>query len=110
MADPFATALVTLHGSVLGQSALYLPKTGAAFPLRVIRSQGSETVGQTILDRDSLSIRLADVALPERGDEVQLLGTISVMGEPRINPVFRINGDPLLDDEGVSWDCPIVPA
>lgn len=107
MPDPFATALAALHGSALGQDAVYTPPAGDPQPLRVIRSQGSDTSGSMILDRDVISIRAADVSLPVRRAEIRLLGQISVEGVMHSDPVFVIKQDPLLDEEGLSWSCAI---
>jgi hypothetical protein len=108
MSDPFAAALATLHASVLGMDAIYTPSGGEPKPIRVIRSQGSEYGEMTIMDRDQVSIQRVDVALPQSGAALQLLGSVAVAGILYTDPVLRINGDPMLDVEGLSWACAIV--
>lgn len=107
MLDPFATGLAVLYESALGVDAIYTPPAGDPQPLRVIRSQGSDISGSTILDRDVVSIRAVDVALPARKAQLQLLGTISVEGVLHTDPVFLITQEPMLDEEGLSWSCAI---
>jgi hypothetical protein len=107
MADPFADALADLHASDLGLDAVYTAPGGDPLPLRVIRSQGSEIDGRVILDQDAVAIRRADVLLPERGADLQLLGEIAIGDEVVTDPFFRISQDPLLDEEGLSWSCAI---
>jgi len=107
VADPFAVASAVLHGSVLGMNAIYTAPGGEPLSLRVIRSQGSEVEGSAILDKDVVAIQRADVQLPARGARLQLLGTVSIGGAAMADPVLRISGDPLLDEEGVAWSCAI---
>ncbi|MBB3940697.1 hypothetical protein GGR39_002354 [Novosphingobium fluoreni] len=87
--------------------AIYTAPAGDPQALRVIRSQGSDTSGSMILDRDVVSIRAADVVLPVRRAQIQLLGSIAVADEIHDDPVFLIKQDPMLDEEGLSWSCAI---
>lgn len=108
MPDPFVAALAVLHASPLGLDAIYTaPGGSASLPLRVIRSQGSEINERAILDKDAVSIQRIDVAMPERGGDLQLLGDIAVGDTILTDPFFRISQDPLLDEEGYSWTCAI---
>ena len=75
--------------------------------MRVIRSQGSDVDGTAILDKYTVSIQRRDIPMPERGADLQLLGEIAVGDDVLTDPYFRISGDPLLDEEGLSWSCPI---
>lgn len=107
MSNPFSDALAALHNSSLGVDALYISPDGVAQSLRVIRSQDSGINGTTILDRDVVSLRCEDVAMPAPGAEIQLLGFVSVEGVPHVDPVFLIKQGPMLDEEGLTWTCAI---
>lgn len=73
-------------------------------PIGVIRDQGSGTVGSfggrnVVVDPNHFMVQRSDVAAPKRGD------TLTIGAD-----VFKINGAPTLDDEGLAWRCPAEPA
>lgn len=103
MADPFATGLATLRVSVGSVAGSYTPPSGPVVDdIRVIHSQPSEVSGDgdgaIVLDTHQFVIFRSDVDMPEH-DGVIAIAT----GD------FRINGDCLLDTEGLSWTCPAEP-
>jgi hypothetical protein len=106
VADPFAAGLSALHGTGASVAAGYTPPGGAETRLRVIHEQPS-LVTETdepglIVDAHHFTIRLSDVALPA-------VDGVVVIDPDGTADAYRINGDPLLDTEGVSWSCPAEP-
>ncbi len=104
MADPFATGLATLRASAGSIAASYTPPDGPVVDdIRVILSQPSEVSddgdGAIIMDTHRFTIFRSDVDMPVHH------GVISTAAGD-----FRINGDCLLDHEGLSWTCPTEPA
>ncbi|CAM5281518.1 head-tail joining protein [Sphingobium scionense] len=102
MADPFATGMATLRASAASVAGRYSPPSGPAVEdIRVIHSQPSEISddGELVMDKHSFVIFRSDVDMPEHN------GVISIAAGD-----FRINGDCLLDNEGLSWTCPTQPA
>lgn len=103
MTDPFAMALGVLFNSPLAVAAEYTPAGGDTVAIRVIRTRAGQTVGfggsTLILDTDEVSIQIADVAMPKDGDAVGLS-----------DGSFVLQGGPKIDAEGLSHNCPIVPA
>lgn len=102
MADPFATAAATLHKAAGSVAAVYTAPGGQPIAIRVVRSQPSELVGQRsniAADTNTVDILRAEVAQPTRGAALQIGMEI-----------FRLSGAAMLDVEGVTWTCPVVPA
>jgi hypothetical protein len=103
--DPFAAALGALFSAPGSVAAIYTPVAGAPLPLRLIWEQGSVDAGargeRRVADTNHFDVRRIDVALPARGDMVVL--TDPVMGSA---VTLRVNGDPILDVEGMTWSCP----
>jgi hypothetical protein len=102
MIDPFVAGIDALFASVLAVDATYSPPGGEDASIRVIRSQPSADTGPTdsriVVDENTFDIRRSQVAKPARG------ATITVGDD-----VFRINGAPMLDHEGMTWTCPTEP-
>ena len=104
MADPFATGLATLRASAGTVAGRYIPPAGPAIEdIRVVHSQPSEIGedGETriVMDAHIFVIFRSDVDTPAHH------GIVSIEAGD-----FRLNGDPLLDNEGLSWTCPAEPA
>lgn len=103
MYDPFAAALAALHSSPMSLAAIYAPPQGASISLRVIRDQGDATAGdgfgRASVETNFFVIRKVDVDRPVTGATL-LIGS----------DLFRLQGAPAIDAEGLSWRCPAVPA
>lgn len=105
MYDPFAAALVVLHGAAGSVAAIYTPLGGSPLPnpIGVIRDQKTADVpwSDTRIPAPSStwSIMRADVEHPMAGD------TLTIGAD-----VFTIVGEARFDDEGLSWSVEAPPA
>ena len=102
MTDPFVTALAAQFASPMAVAAAYTPAGGAPLAIRVIRSRPTLEMrgfggSQVVHDIDTIELQASDVAQPARGDTLTI-GTGS----------FRVDEDPVLDVEGLTWRCGIV--
>jgi len=108
MVDPFATALAAQFASSMAVAAIYTPVNGDPVAVRVIRSQGSSDAipsfggGQIIHDRDTIEVRLVDVAQPAEGDLIEIAHATGALR-------FTANEEPMLDTEGMTWRFGIIP-
>lgn len=91
-------ALADLHASDMATAAVYTPAGGDPIEIRVVLSVPSREFslneGRLMLGTHELQVRRIDVAQPAIGDAV------TINGED-----LRINSEPMLDVEGVSWTC-----
>ncbi|MGI4880455.1 MAG: head-tail joining protein [Janthinobacterium lividum] len=107
MPDPFTTALAAQFASPMAVAAVYIPANDAPIPLRVIRSQASADAvpgfggGRIIHDSDTIDVQLSDVAEPALGDLVTIVTKAGTK-------TYKVNEDPMLDTEGLSWRFAII--
>lgn len=105
MADPFVTALATLHNSVGAVAAEYRPVSGAPQQIRVIvdRRTSDADAGTTgvRLPAALIQVRTADVAAVAYGDQIVAGGVIY--------EVLEEMPPPALDAEGLTWTIEAPP-
>lgn len=104
MVDPFVAALDAQFHAPGSAAAFYTPFDDAPLvdPIRVIRAQpdvespfGDE---RTVHSTNIFLIRRSEVEQPLRNDQLDLDGA-----------VFLLNGEPMLDVEGMTWTCGAMP-
>jgi hypothetical protein len=102
MSDPFAAAMDAMFQAPGSENATYIPSSGPAVPIRVIRSRpdGLARFGDALIlpAADAFEIRRSDVAAPAVGDVV----AIAAGG-------FAISIEPIGDVEGLTWTCGAEP-
>lgn len=100
MRDPFAAALDAQFNAPGSAAAVYTGANGIGVPIRVIVSRPDEDrpFGSTRIVKASaaVSLRVSDIANPVPGDTFALTATGAVM---------RLYGEPMIDNEGLSWTC-----
>lgn len=101
--DPFVAALDAQFHAPGSVTAVYDDGVLVPHPIRVIRSQPDADPnygGQRIVQAtNSLSFRVSDVPDPVDG------ATVTIDTE-----VLTLQGDAMLDVEGLTWTCGAVPA
>ena len=101
--DPFAAAAAALFRAPGSVAAIYTTKNGDTISTRAIRGQPdavSRFGGASIVQAtNGLQLLRGDVPAPQAGDQI-------VIGQE----VLTITGEPMLDDERVSWNCTTDPA
>jgi len=95
-ADPFVTALGVLLQAAGSTAAIYQPQGGTPVPLRLVHHQPCEpthlSLGNVVQDGNIFMIAMSDIALPARGDIVQVGSEI-----------YTVLAAPILDSEGMTW-------
>ncbi len=106
MADPFATGLGALFSAAGSVAAVYVPATGAAFPVRAILGGKDEEQplgdGAIVVTVTAIQLRRAQVPEPEQGAFVVLGGAI-VAGKVVGGDVYELTGVPMIDVERITW-------
>lgn len=102
MSDPWSDAVDLLFAGDGSEAASFEPQGGAPYEIRVIRTtpdQQAELGGRiVVLASTQLELRRSEVPNPVDGDHVYLA-----------DQLYRLSGDPKLDDEGVTWFCGAEP-